>query len=219
MGKQSDKRDEFPRIVLVSPKPRPTTRKYEHTLQVMGLIRATDLLRKFSREITRLKEAQKNKNHPNDILDHGLNAAITGWHLVEWLAQEMGQNVSAYRMKIHNICPNLGLMHDVATQIKHFKVTNPKRVTKTQYVDLRVCKQIWLTKGEVKKIVTSHQKRPGDLISIRPFPKNRERFVLQIEHVVSDDEFFHEDALSVFEEVYDVLKKEVQNNRRAKRKK
>jgi hypothetical protein len=94
--------------------------------QEVALQSAEAFLGKLKREIWRLHEAQFDGNI-DDILDHGLNASITAWHLHEIVAEEFGLDKSPYRGDVKRRCIDLGLMHDIATQAKHFRVTKPQR--------------------------------------------------------------------------------------------
>ena len=108
---------------------------------------ANDFFEKLKREIWRLHEAQF-QNDDDEIFDHGLNAAITAWHLHEVIARENGLDKVAYRDDVKKRCPDLGLMHDIATQAKHFNVTSPQRNNPQDDLELKTIVRPYITEEE-----------------------------------------------------------------------
>jgi hypothetical protein len=106
-----------------------TQPQQQGTVKIEGFSRARAFLDKMRREIERLKYAQENNGSNDDVSDHGLNAASTGWHMFESIAKERGLKKEEYRDRMKELCPDLGLLHDLATQTKHFNVTAPQRAT------------------------------------------------------------------------------------------
>lgn len=86
-----------------------------------------DIRYKAEREILRLKEALDygEKDDParrQDIFDHTINAAITIYHLLEWILPEEEEDRKAL-VASHEEFQKL---HDVATYFKHSKVSRPQ---------------------------------------------------------------------------------------------
>jgi hypothetical protein len=52
---------------------------------------AADFLQKLSREITRVSDA----NETADVIDHATNAAMTAWHLTDWVWHDIGRDKAA----------------------------------------------------------------------------------------------------------------------------
>jgi hypothetical protein len=96
------------------------------SVQITGFKSSIDLIKKIKREVWRLHEAQFEDVY-EDILDHGLNAAITAWHIHEIIAKEKEISKSEYRNDIKKRCEYLGTLHDIATHVKHLQVTRPLR--------------------------------------------------------------------------------------------
>lgn len=96
------------------------------SILIEGFSSSQDHLKKLNREIWRLHEAQFS-GVLEDIIDHGINASITAWHLHEIVAKERRISVSNYRRLIKRKCVYLGLIHDLTTYAKHFKVSRPQR--------------------------------------------------------------------------------------------
>jgi len=63
-----------------------------------GLKTASDWLGKARREVKRLEHAEMSlSSDENDVRDAGINAAITLWHLTDWLAKSNEPAVDAMR--------------------------------------------------------------------------------------------------------------------------
>ena len=69
---------------------------------------------------------------------HAINAAMTAWHLVEWIYFDFDfktkfPKISDYKREIKLLCPKLQIMLDIANGSKHFQITNyPPKVTETK---------------------------------------------------------------------------------------
>lgn len=69
---------------------------------------------------------------------HAINAAMTAWHLVEWIYFEFDfktnfPKISDFKREIKLKCPKLQIMHDITNGSKHFQITNyPPKVTETK---------------------------------------------------------------------------------------
>jgi hypothetical protein len=107
-------------------------------------------LGKLKREIWRLHESQFDCNI-DDILDHGLNAAITAWHLHEIITKEFGLDKASYREDIKKCCPDLVLMHDIATQAKHFCITKPQRKNASKNLEMTTVTRPYMSEEEWKE--------------------------------------------------------------------
>ncbi|MDY0009741.1 MAG: hypothetical protein RBS08_08545, partial [Bdellovibrionales bacterium] len=106
-------------------------------INIAGLETPQDFLDKLQREIGRLYEAQHNGGLDCDVLDHSLNAIMTAWHLHEAVEKATNNNsinksTKAYRDDVVQRCPELGILHDITSQIKHVKVSEPRRTNKEQ---------------------------------------------------------------------------------------
>ena len=59
-----------------------------------------------------------------------LNVATTAWHLTDWVYNEFENNsfnnIGAMRESFYLSCPQLRIMHDLATGFKHFTTSHPK---------------------------------------------------------------------------------------------
>ena len=85
---------------------------------------------KLEREIRRLDEAERDMADDN-ALDHAFNAALTGWHMIDWiqhsdLAPEAPTNKAGLNEYFIGECPQLGELHDITTRLKHITVSRPK---------------------------------------------------------------------------------------------
>lgn len=149
-------------------------------------------LAKLRREIDRLKEAQ-NTDCAEDTKDHGINAAITAWHLPEWTIRSQNANgdVNGYRNDLVAQKSDYALMHDIATQAKHFKVSAPQY---TDTFEVRTSARATLTTVEQSMINQRFQENPEQAVYFRP--ENRFQSVLKIDG---------RDALPIFEEIYKFL--------------
>lgn len=149
-------------------------------------------LAKFRREIDRLKEAENSDNAEN-AKDHGINAAVTAWHLPEWIVRNQRPNddVNQYRNTLISAKSDYALMHDIATQVKHFKVGGQKHSTE---FEVRTSTRATLTTAEQSMLSQKFQESPEQAIYFRP--ESRFQSILKI-----DDR----DAVPIFEEVYEFL--------------
>lgn len=112
-----------------------------------GYSDSEQFLGKLGREIWRLHEAQF-EDDIDEILDHGINAAITAWHLHEIVAVEFNLNKEAYRNTLNSRCIDLGLMHDIATYAKHLRVTRPQRRNSNDSLQLRTIVRPFINEEE-----------------------------------------------------------------------
>lgn len=115
---------------------------------ITGFRDAKSFLDKLLREIERLHEAQLNNGSTEEIFDHGLNATITAWHIHEAIAIEHGFNKDKYRDDMKEQYPDLGLLHDIATHAKHFKVTTAQRTTPDKPLEVRTSARAMFTDEE-----------------------------------------------------------------------
>lgn len=114
----------------------------------IGLSSSKDFIEKLKREIARLHDAQHFDDTDENILDHGLNALITAWHLHEVIAKEYNLNIKAYREDVKKRNSDLGVLHDLATQAKHFQVTSPKRNNPHNALEIKTNVRLWQTSEE-----------------------------------------------------------------------
>ena len=71
-----------------------STREPEHTpLKTLAINSSRDMLEKLKREIERLAGSIIRQ----EIVDHGLNAAMTAWHLTEWTRREIQGSIPRIR--------------------------------------------------------------------------------------------------------------------------
>ena len=69
---------------------------------------------------------------------HAINAAMTAWHLVDWVYNEFNfnstfPNFSDFKIYIKSRCPKLQIMNDIATGSKHFQINSyPPKVQETK---------------------------------------------------------------------------------------
>ena len=71
-----------------------STREPEHTpLKTLAINLSRDMLEKLKREIERLAGSIIRQ----EIVDHGLNAAMTAWHLTEWTWREIQGSIPRIR--------------------------------------------------------------------------------------------------------------------------
>ena len=71
-----------------------STREPEHTpLKTLAINSSRDMLEKLKREIERLAGSIIRQ----EIVDHGLNAAMTAWHLTEWTWREIQGSIPRIR--------------------------------------------------------------------------------------------------------------------------
>lgn len=106
------------------------------TRQTFDLKSCRDLVEKLAREIDRMRD------HPtrDDLTDHAVNFAITGWHLTDWvwnaicrhpdklaaIARGDGLRPSELRScedfkRYVRSKPGLAVCHDIATAAKHVR--------------------------------------------------------------------------------------------------
>ncbi|MDO1447412.1 hypothetical protein Q0590_14180 [Rhodocytophaga aerolata] len=59
-----------------------------------------------------------------------LDCAAVAWHLTDWVFHEYEKlafpNVGSMREEFYKSCDDLKTMHDLATGLKHFTISNPK---------------------------------------------------------------------------------------------
>ena len=69
-----------------------------------------------------------------------LHCILTGWHLIDWnfivYESENFKNLETFRKSLYPKCPNLKIMHDITTRLKHFKVSTPKSNAKDSEVHM-----------------------------------------------------------------------------------
>ena len=109
-----------------------------------GLRTPQDLLAKLERELTRLKTARE----VADMIDHGINFALSAWHMVEWIAEDdnyrdklrakLGTGTAdkkTLRKELEKFalrrCRELESCRVVATCAKHLECTHPPPRDKT----------------------------------------------------------------------------------------
>lgn len=65
-----------------------------------------------------------------------LHCLVVGWHLTDWTFKSYGYKTSMslgeYRESLYPRCPELQVLHDLATELKHFTVNRPKLEVKTR---------------------------------------------------------------------------------------
>jgi hypothetical protein len=118
------------------------------TAVYIGFSSSKDFIEKLKREIARLHDAQHFDDTDENILDHGLNASITAWHLHEVIAKEYNLQIKDYREDIKKRHSDLGVLHDIATQAKHFQVNAPKRDNPHDTLEIKTNVRLWQTKEE-----------------------------------------------------------------------
>ncbi len=117
------------------------------SVQINGLKSSMDFTEKIKREVWRLHEAQFEDVYEN-ILDHGLNAVITAWHIHEVIAKEKKISINQYRNDIKKRCEYLGILHDIATQVKHLQVTRPLRSNSSVALNMNSNTRSFMTEEE-----------------------------------------------------------------------
>ena len=89
------------------------------------------LVDKLDREIDRLVKAQLRADEEN-ALDHALNAAFTGLHLLEWEEQSINPTspsaLSGWELLNRKNDADLNLLHAIVTKTKHVTVSNALHV-------------------------------------------------------------------------------------------
>src|SRR5713101_4773830 len=93
-----------------------------------GLQSSRDMLMKLQRDFDRLARSSE----PWDHIDHGLNVAMTAWHLVDWVWAEIkrspdrlgelgiqGKGKDGFKDYVLNACPELRYCQIIATSAKH----------------------------------------------------------------------------------------------------
>jgi hypothetical protein len=111
-----------------------STREPEHTpLKTLAINSSRDMLEKLKREIERLAGSIIRQ----EIVDHGLNAAMTAWHLTEWTWREIQGSIPRIRSVtekagtsirelkqfqrfVKRDCAELAYCEDIAISTKHF---------------------------------------------------------------------------------------------------
>jgi hypothetical protein len=156
-----------------------TQPQQQGTVKIEGFSKARAFLDKMGREIGRLKYAQENNGSNDDVSDHGLNAASTGWHMFESIAKERCLKKKEYRDRMKELCPDLGLLHDLATQTKHFSVTAPQRANADSDLSVKTSSRSTLTDDEEQKILNDLKENPMPATYFHP--KNNFQTVLKID--------------------------------------
>lgn len=69
------------------------------------------------------------------------NLATSLWHLIEWVAADPTTNCGsndARKLQDHLVaqCPALGVMHDIATGFKHWRVSTPRGGVEDSHLEL-----------------------------------------------------------------------------------
>jgi hypothetical protein len=104
-----------------------------------GLQSSGDMLMKLDREMARLASA----NGQQDVIDHGLNVAMTAWHLVDWVWTDIKRlkrlpdwlvvaggigvpagalnDADAFKNYALKQCPELRYCQIITTSAKHFR--------------------------------------------------------------------------------------------------
>jgi replicative superfamily II helicase len=159
-------------------------------------------LAKFKREIDRLREAQSYASS-DDVRDHGINAAITAWHLPEWIlrkqnAQVSKQEVETLRNAIIQKNGDFALMHDFATQAKHFRVSTPENPTA---FEIRTSARAIYTEAETLQI--------NEHLAVNPNESLYMRLTNPIQTILKIDE---RDALPIFEKLYSLFENIISEN-------
>src|SRR5215469_18096574 len=111
-----------------------STREPEHTpLKTLAINSSRDMLEKLKREIERLAGSIIRQ----EIVDHGLNAAMTAWHLTEWTWREIQGSIPRFRSLtasagtpirelkqfqefVKKDCAELAYCEGIAVSTKHF---------------------------------------------------------------------------------------------------
>src|SRR5262245_35822771 len=97
--------------------------------QTFALEDCRDLLRKLDREVRRFASCKV----PDDRIDHAFNAAVTAWHLCDWVFNDMNEeqrarildkphDIEAMREKARTGCRAIYMCRYVATASKHWIV-------------------------------------------------------------------------------------------------
>lgn len=83
------------------------------------------LINKLDREISRLIEAEMRLEEENAV-DHALNAAFTGFHLLEWQDKQFNpvSSVKSRDLLTKKNNPDLNLLHDIVSKTKHVTISN-----------------------------------------------------------------------------------------------
>ena len=97
------------------------------TPNAFGLEASIDMLKKLQRDYFRLARSIERQ----DAIDHGLNVAMTAWHLVDWVWAEVKRSPErlaelgiqggkqAFQDYVLNACPELRYCQIIATSAKH----------------------------------------------------------------------------------------------------
>ena len=111
-----------------------STREPEHTpLKTLAINLSRDMLEKLKREIERLAGSIIRQ----EIVDHGLNAAMTAWHLTEWTWREIQGSIprirsvtekagtsirelKQFQQFVKRDCAELAYCEGIAISTKHF---------------------------------------------------------------------------------------------------
>jgi hypothetical protein len=108
------------------------------TANAFGLETSVDMLMKLERELRRLAWSTQRE----DLIDHGLNVAMTAWHMADWVWPEIERSdghrdelatkagircdqfdQKAFKRHVLNACPELRYCQIIATSAKHLSYT------------------------------------------------------------------------------------------------
>src|SRR5215203_4310459 len=91
-----------------------------------------DMLEKLEREVVCYRQAV-NKQSPTELLDASFNAAVTAWHIADWVFCDMTTE-QRLQLKCHSLsdlqtrartdCRSIHLCRQVATASKHVQVSH-----------------------------------------------------------------------------------------------
>jgi hypothetical protein len=115
-----------------SREPQPTPQK------PFAIYSSRDMLEKLKREIERLSGSVIRQ----EVVDHGLNAAMTAWHLTDWTWREIQRSIQRFRSVtaragtpirelkqfqefIKRDCAELAYCEGIAVSTKHFAFSKP----------------------------------------------------------------------------------------------
>jgi hypothetical protein len=118
------------------------------TPNAFGLESSLDMLRKLERDYWRLAQSIERQ----DAIDHGLNVAMTAWHMIDWVWAEIKRSearlaelgvrgkgkkaFAGFKDYVLNACPELRYCQIIATSAKHLgyevKPQDPKFDTRAE---------------------------------------------------------------------------------------
>ena len=114
-----------------------------------GLTSSRDLLEKLEWELDRLKEASnQNPTDPTDLYFHAFNAAVTAWHIADWVWRDMtpdqrkkleidwdvnlcvnDEEGGAFRGNLRKKDRDIAICREIATASKHVNITRGRDET------------------------------------------------------------------------------------------